>query len=402
MRSLTDTVFGSSTEREPTERTGSNGSSDAEPLLSFFIPDLTVGGAEQVVVNIVNGLSSRGYNVELLLSRTEGKLQFKLAESVRVVKLSPSPLPIAGVATHIPDLVNYLSRREPAALFPHLNHTSIVSLVGKKLSVVDTKIIPTQHSSFGVSLDKNAKGWVVQKLATRLYPSADEMIAVSNGVADTLVQQMSIQREDISVLHNPVEVEAIRDQADEPVDHEWVEDSEVEVILFVGRLAEQKDLETWLRTFEKVYSKNPNTRGIIVGQGSERKKVTAVAEELGISDVVSIPGYVDNPYRFMEQASVFLLSSRYEGLPTVLIEALACGCPIVSTDCPSGPREILVDGEYGKLVPVGEPNELAEAVIETLADPVASDKLRDRGDDFSPEAVFNQYERFIEEHIGDK
>jgi glycosyltransferase involved in cell wall biosynthesis len=127
-------------------------------------------------------------------------------------------------------------------------------------------------------------------------------------------------------------------------------------------------------------------------------KETAI--QLGIEDAVSIPGYIDNPYRFMQQASVFLLSSRFEGLPTVLIEAMASGCPVVSTDCPSGPREILNDGEYGQLTPVGNVEEITAAVEQTLEDPVDSSTLRERADDFAPTVVLNEYEGFIDAYLG--
>lgn len=388
--------------RHSTSQHAHSTAADAAPTgqrLTFFIPDMSVGGAEQVVVNIVNGLSARGYDVELLLSRTRGELQPELASHVTVVELPPTPLPVLGVATHLPALVSYLNRTNPAALFPHLNHTSIVCLAAKKLSDADTKVIPTQHSSPGVSDDQTLKGRVVLRLCSQLYPSADRIIAVSEGVAETLVDRLSVQREIISVLHNPIEVDAVRERARDPVDHRWVEEDETDVILFVGRLAEQKDLETWLRTFERVHEQHPATRGILVGKGSERERLSALADELGLSDVVSIPGYVENPYRFMKQADVFLLSSQYEGLPTVLIEALACGCPIVSTDCPSGPREILADGEYGTLAPVGDVDALADGVRTTLADPVAADKLQRRADDFAPDAVFDDYEQFIEQYV---
>lgn len=369
------------------------------PLLSFFIPDLTVGGAEQVTVTIVNGLSARGYNVELLLSRSKGKLYSQLASHVDVVVLPPSRTSVFGVGANVPWLASYLRRKEPAALFPHLCHVSLVSLATDRVLDADTFVFPTHHSALTASRNPSPRDRIVKRLVPYFYPLADRIIAVSAGVADSLVDGTSLNRGDISVLHNPVDVKSVRTRAQQSVDHEWLNDENRDVVLFVGRIAEQKDLKTWLRTFATVHERKPDTRALILGQGPEREEIKTFADQRGIGDVVSLPGFVENPYGYMARSDVFLLSSRYEGLPTTLIEALACGCPIVATDCPSGPREILVDGTYGSLVPVGDASGLADAVCAILADSVPAEKLRARADDFSPDAVFDEYEAFIDAYI---
>ncbi|MDQ2074389.1 glycosyltransferase [Haloarcula sp. NS06] len=369
------------------------------PLLAFFIPDLSVGGAEQVAITIANGLADRGYNIDLLLSRASGELRSELSEQVSIVELPPSKTPVVGVAAHLPFLVTYLNKHKPAALFPHLEHPSIVSLAINRFLDVDTTVIPTQHSAFGHEVEATPKDQIVRRIVPRLYPASDQIVSVSEGVADSLADRTPVERSDISVLYNPVDVEQIRERAGQTVEHEWVESNDRDVVLFVGRHAGQKNLDGWVRAFETVANRNSNARAIIAGKGPCREKVQATVERLGLSDVVSLPGFVDNPYRYMAKSDAFLLSSRYEGLPTVLIECLAVGCPIVSTDCPSGPREILSDGKYGTLVPVDNMNGLANAVCDTLADPPDADRLRSRADDFSPRPVFNEYERFLGEHV---
>ncbi|EMA21607.1 glycosyltransferase [Haloarcula marismortui] len=381
------------------ERSSSVATDRHRPLLAFFIPDLSVGGAEQVAITIVNGLAERGYDIDLLLSRASGELRSELSERVSIVELPPSKTPAVGVAAHLPALVSYLHREKPAALFPHLEHPSIVCLTINRLLDTETPVIPTQHSAFGHEVEATPKDRIVEQVVPRLYPASDRIISVSEGVADSLVEQTPVDRDDVSVLHNPVDVERIRERASRPVDHEWVEDGDRDVVLFVGRHAGQKNLDSWVRAFERVVDRNPNARGIIAGKGQCRDDIAALVERRGLSDVVSLPGYVDNPYRYMAKADTFLLSSRYEGLPTVLIECLSVGCTVVSTDCPSGPREILADGEYGRLVPVGDVDGLADAVCDTLADPPDPDRLRSRADDFSPEPVFDEYERFLDEHV---
>lgn len=381
-----------------TDQSAGQAAEPDERLLSFFIGTLTVGGAEKVTVNLVNGLSSRGYNVELVVSQFTGELRSELAAEVSVVELSPSSTYGLGVVAHIPALIRYVRQKNPAALFTQMTHINVVALAAAYGFNTDTIVIPTHHLQLGALVDQSLRTKVSQWLGRRLYPSAEHIIAVSQGVADSIADQTAVDRENISVLYNPIDIELIREQAQEPMDHEWLK-QDFDVILFVGRIQEQKDLKTWLRTFRRVHNENSNTRAIIVGKGPLREEMRSFAAELGIGDVVSITGYVENPYAFMRRADLFLLSSRFEGLPTVLIEALACECPIVSTDCPSGPREILAGGKYGGLAPVGDDEELAAAVSEMLAEPIPDEELRTRANEFAPEAVLDEYERFIQQVI---
>ncbi|WP_336406668.1 glycosyltransferase [Haloarcula litorea] len=409
MAAATDEEVPATSDRDATDQPSSDTDCQTRPVaeltgedrprLAFFIPDLSVGGAEQVTVTIVNGLVTRGYEVDLLVSRLQGELRSELSELVTVVELPPSRTPVLGVAAHLPAIVTYLRRSEPAVLFPQLAHPSVVCLAINRYMDVDTAIIPTHHSAFGEGTNGTTKDVVVNRLVPRLYPAADRIVAVSRGVGDSIVDRTPVESEDLSVLHNPVDVAAIRESAQEPVDHEFIMDDDTDVILFVGRHARQKDLGIWLRAFEQVHNQVPSARAVIVGKGPHREELLTTIDERGLSDVVSVPGFVQNPYKYMNQADVFLLSSRYEGLPTVLIEALAVGCPVVSTDCPSGPREILDDGDYGRLVPVSDSAGLADAVVETLADPGGSERLRDRANDFAPNAVLDEYERFIQKHV---
>ncbi|MFD1600086.1 glycosyltransferase [Halobellus rarus] len=383
------------------EHSGQDGKSD-RPRLAFYIPNLSVGGAEQVTVDIVNGLAARGQDVELIISHATGELLPKVSDEVRVTILGSTRLPVVGIVAHVPALARYLRRVEPAAIFPQMTHASVTCLAARRLVDVETAVFPTKHCAFGESDEVTLKSEALRRLATALFPTADGIIGVSRGVADSLIEKMDLDPDRVSVLHNPVEIESIRERANQPVDHEWVEDDDVDIVLFVGRLERQKDLETWLRTFARVQEQNPDTRGIVAGKGSQREALQSLAAELGIEDVVSIPGYVENPYRFMHKASTFLLTSRYEGLPTVIIEALACGCPVVATDCPSGPREILAEGEYGQLAAVGDVDGLADAVVQTLADPLPAAVLRGRAENFAPDPILDEYERFIRTHVLEK
>jgi glycosyltransferase involved in cell wall biosynthesis len=212
---------------------------------------------------------------------------------------------------------------------------------------------------------KSFKTKVIPFLVKLLYSYADLVVAVSSGVKDDLKKFTKLPENKIKVIYNPVITQDIFIKAKEPFDHPWFAEDCPPVILGVGRLTKEKDFPTLLKAFVLV-RKEIDSRLVILGEGEERKNLEKLAKELGIEEFLWMPGFVDNPYKFMSKASVFVLSSIYEGLPTVLIEALALGCQVVSTDCKSGPREILDDGKSGKLVPAGNYKELAHAIKEIL------------------------------------
>ena len=364
--------------------------------IGFYIPSLAVGGAERVTVTIANGLAARGHDVELVISHSRGRLREDVSPDVAVNELATSRVPVAGIGAHILPLARYLRETDRTLVFAEKIDAGVVCMLAHHLVGGDTPVVPVVHSAFGVSEETTLKRRVTDLAASRLLPTADHVVAVSDGVARSVRDASAVRPNDVTVLHNPVDIESVQERARDPVNHEWVEDDRVDLVLSVGRLEPQKDHETWLRAFALVHETRPNTRAIIAGKGSQREALLELAQDLGLSEVVSIPGYVDNPYRYMDRASLFVLSSRFEGLPTVLIEALACGCPIVATDCPSGPREILENGTYGSLAPVGDARVIAERVLETLDEPPSSDVLLDRADDFAPGVVFDAYDRFIE------
>ena len=167
-------------------------------------------------------------------------------------------------------------------------------------------------------------------------------------------------------------------------------DSAPPVLLAAGRFTGQKDYPNMIRAFAKVRAERP-ARLMILGEGKQRAELEALIAELGVADDVALPGFVDNPFMYMSRASLFVLASKWEGLPGVLIQAMACGCPVVSTDCPSGPREILEGGKYGPLVEVGDVQGLADAILRTLESSVPSAELKARAADFSLESICDEY-----------
>jgi len=367
------------------------------PRVALYIPALDFGGAERVTTNIANGFVVRGYAVDLLLSNERGEFRDQVSDGATTVILEAPEIPGVGVGGSLFGLRKYLERANPDVLISAMTHANVVALAAATLSRGETTVVVTEHAEFGkVNI---AKDHVVYSLAARLYPTAARVIAVSDGVARSITDATPVDTDDVTVLHNPIDVSGIRRRARARLDDPWLDSYDLRVVLTAGRLAPTKDLPMLLEAFERVHERRPDTRLVVAGKGDQRQSLLSLSEQRGLGDVVSFPGYVDNPYAYMSRADVFALSSKHEGLPTVLVEALACGCPVVATDCPSGPREILVDGEYGALVPVGHSDAFAEAVLATLEDPPDPDRLRERSEDFSMDVAVDRYAEFIEQIV---
>ena len=237
-----------------------------------------------------------------------------------------------------------------------------------------------------------------RKLYSILFPKADHIVAVSDGVVDNLAAMLKIPRENMSRIYNPVVTSEIPKLARVDPEHPWMSDGGPPVILSVGRLARVKDFPTLLRAFREI-TRRRSVRLIILGEGSWRRRLEHMVRRLGLEAIVSMPGWISNPYAFMSRASVLVLSSKREGLGNVLIEAMACGCPCVSTNCPSGPSEILENGRFGPLVPVGSESALANAIERVLDFPPNQSTLQSRAKHFSLGAAINQYERIAVELV---
>jgi glycosyltransferase involved in cell wall biosynthesis len=247
-------------------------------------------------------------------------------------------------------------------------------LLVKQMCFLPTRVVIREASTNSVAL-KQVKRPFKELVAIRLgyrflYPSADAVVAPSRGVAGSLLQLSPIPIQKVRVIYNPVVSPELYEKADAPVEHPWFQPHQPPVVLAAGRLVALKGYDTLLRAFARVRQETP-ARLVILGEGPERPNLERLAAELGVAADVDMPGFDPNPFRYMKRAGVFVLSSRYEGLPNVLIQALACGCPVVSTDCPSGPSEILDGGRYGALVPVDDVEAMAGAIVRALLGQVA-------------------------------
>jgi glycosyltransferase involved in cell wall biosynthesis len=227
-------------------------------------------------------------------------------------------------------------------------------------------------------------------MARRYFREAEAILAVSNGVADDLAAVAALPRQAIRTIYNPVVTPDLQARASAPLDHPWFAPGAPPVLLGVGRLAAQKDFATLIRAFARVRARRP-VRLMILGEGKKRRELEELADSLGVRQDLALPGFEENPFAYMARAAVFVLSSAYEGLPGVLIQAMASGCPVVSTDCPSGPMEILEHGSYGPLVPVGDDIAMAEAIQTVLDAPPSQERLRVRAAEFSMDRAVEQH-----------
>lgn len=312
-----------------------------------------------MIGNLVRQFSDWGFAVDLLRIRNHGPhLSAAALPGVRIVDLG-----CAHVSTVLPSLVRYLRRQHPRALLTDKDRVNRVAIVARAVAGTGTRLAVRIGTTVSVNLAsrKPLDRWLQRKSMGGLYPLADRVIVPSVGVANDLADYTGIDRGRIQVARSPIVTPELFRLAGESVDHPWLMEHEVPVVLGAGELGYRKDFETLVQAFALVRRKRP-CRLVILGRGRRREALLALAEELGIAEDVDLPGFHPNPYGFMARADLFVLSSRWEGMPVVLIEALAAHTPVVATDCPSGPREILDGSGLGSLVPVGGVESMAEAI----------------------------------------
>jgi glycosyltransferase involved in cell wall biosynthesis len=325
----------------------------------LFLPDLRGGGAERVTLDLAAGLLEACIHVDLAVGSLRGPFTTSVPDGVRVVDLG-----VERMGRALGPLRRYLQDVRPDALVAGLTHANVLAILAARSVRPRVPVVVVQHNTLSLAVQHASApaDRAAPLLIRAAYPFADRVVAVSAGVADDLAARARLPRGSIDVVYNPMVFERLRSAGDAPPPHPWLVDDGLRVVLGVGRLNEQKDFATLIRAMSLLPDDH---RLLILGEGPEREALTALAERLGVGDRVELVGFVSNPYPFFQHADVFVLSSRWEGLPTVLIEALAFPVALVATDCPSGPAEILDGGRWGELVPVGDATAIASAVLAT-------------------------------------
>ena len=331
------------------------GTDAASPHVAFFLPHLGGGGTEKMVATLGNGLSALGYRVDMVVVQARGVYLESLAEEIRVIDLHARNSYLA-----VPGLMRYLQQRRPDVLVSALSLTNVLALIAARLAGSRCRVAVRIESTASAQHRVPWKKALEKPLLSWVYPWADRIIAVSHAVAEDASQYLGIAASRINVIYNPVLPDAPAAAESNRPDHPWFGEGCLPVILAVGRLVPVKDFPTLLRAFALLRANHP-AHLLILGEGEERDPLLLLAQQLGLADDFQLGGFVKDVPAYMRHSTIFALSSLYEGLPTALIEALASGCAVVSTDCPGGSREILADGAYGELVPVGDPDALAAA-----------------------------------------
>lgn len=400
--------------------------------IAFLLDSLSGGGAEKVILNLAGGFADAGYLADLLICKMKGALLNQIPSNVNVVQLKaamplrgvvsafsadPASLkPVLGISAtlrkvpgtfkFLPAIIRYLKSNQPAALLSALPKANINAVLAGQYCEGKTRIVVGVHANYSAHdrLGKKKSEIMDSYMLTlirRHYRRADAVVAVSRGAEKDICEYLGLSRERVTSVYNPVATRSLQVLCKEVSDHPWFEPGSVPVILGIGRFDAQKDFPLLLDAFARVREQRA-VRLVLLGgdvtsgeQQSLQKELAVQAEHLGVMDDFDMPGFVDNPLSYLNRAAVFVLSSRYEGFGNVLVEALLCGCPVVSTDCPSGPAEILENGKYGELVQVGDVCALADAICRTLDTPLDRGLLRARGGEFSIENAVDNYRHIL-------
>jgi len=354
--------------------------------IALFFGNFHGGGVQRVRLVLAREFLSRGVQVDLVVVNGEGELRKAVPEQARIIDLQANRTLWA-----LPALVRYLRVHKPQAILSSQTHHNLLAIIARKLSRISTLLVVGEHHNLHENRkDEGLPAIVHLAVAKVLYKYADEVLAVSEGVSQSINQALAIPLSSINTIHNPIDMSHLREKAHEQIDHSWLNQHQIPVIVGIGRLSKEKDFPTLIDAIE-IITRSKKVRLVILGDGEDKNALMSMIKQKNLENVVRLTGYIDNPYAYLGRSSVFVLSSRREGFPNALLEALACGTAVVATDCPSGPSEMLENGKFGPLVPVGEPKALANAIIETLDNPLPAEILVNRAKDFSVDVIGDQY-----------
>lgn len=357
------------------------------PKIACFFATSGHSGVDRAMNHLIPAMVRRGYPVDLLHVRKHGPYINNPPEGLNIIDLGSK-----HVYSSLPAVVRYLKREQPYVMLSDKDRVNRTAIFAKMLARVEIRLV--LRSGTTISVDLASRGrfdrWLQKNSMGKLYRYADRVIVPSVGAADDLAEYTGLKREMIEAVPSPIVPEANFTRQYPRPEHPWFAEGEPPVIISVGELSPRKDFATLLRAFAKVRAQM-SCRLVILGKGGQKQSLLELAEQLGVTTDFDLPGFQPNPYDFLAQAALFAFTSRWEGLPLALVEALAVGTPVVSTDCPSGPREVLQDGQHGQLVPVGDDEQMARAIIDTLQQPLPADTLKQAAHRFEIEASTTAY-----------
>lgn len=346
--------------------------------LSVLMSFSGAGGVERMMVNLLSEMAKQLEQIDLLLLRDNSPHLQSLPDNVRLIKLRSK-----HSLTAIPELSRYLKREQPQALLVAKDRAGRAAVRARSLAGTQTPIYIRLGTNLSAALQNKSalSAWFRTAPMRRLYAKVNKVIAVSEGVRQDTIAVTGLPADRVTVIRNPVITEQLLQNAQAPVPHPWLEDKSIPVVIGAGRLSQQKDFATLINAFA-LLQKKQQVKLIILGEGGLRPQLAQQIQDLGLQDCVLLPGFQKNPQCWVARANLFVLSSRWEGSPNVLSEALALGVPCVATRCPSGPNEVLAEGRYGPLVAMGDAEGMSKAMQQTLAAPLPGDEIKQAVDEY--------------------
>lgn len=324
------------------------------PDIAFFLPALNSGGAEKNTILLAQEMCKKGLKVEILVMEKTGAFLDHVPTNIKLRETGK------GIAASTFFMIKYVRRYSPRCIVAGLPAPNIVAITAGLMTGRLKDIYLTQHHPFSLNARHARRSRTL--IAKLLFPVGRHFICVCEGVARDLEQSAGVRRDRITVIPNPVDIKAVQDMAHEEMPEFLKKSPGQKQAVIVGRLAAPKDLETPLRALQSCSGLNL----VFCGEGPERKRLELLAGNLNVQDKVIFTGFLDNPYAVMAHSDLLILSSEHEGFGNVLIEAMALGAPVIATDCPYGPSEILEGGRYGSLIPVGDSKAMARAIQSIL------------------------------------
>ena len=352
--------------------------------VAIFVYSFRGGGAEKMMIHIANELHQRGHNIELILVDDSGPYESLVNPEIKTSEIGSSNMVEIQY-----NLWRNLCQRDLDVLLSTMEIPNIVSVIAT--GYPNSIPVVLRSANINSMKERHGKYKLIPILKQLSYTHADTIVTISDGVAHDLARITKMDESEMTTIYNPAYDPDIPTKAKGPVDMEWLSDEKKCVAIGVGNMKRQKDFSTLIRAVHRM-----NEVGelflVILGKGELEDELKSLVEKLGIADRVSFPGFVSNPHAYMSKANIFILSSAWEGFGNVIVEAMACGTPVVCTDCPGGPSEILNNGEFGPLVPVGDDKAMTRAIKDVLADPIDSSVLQSRAKDFAIETIVDEYE----------
>ena len=353
--------------------------------ISLFLPDLRGGGAEKVAVNLANEMVRRGFDIDVVLIKIQGELLVDLEPSINVIDLDSE-----RIRNSVKPYISYLKNNKPDVILASMWPLTSIAIIANRLAKSQSTVVISEHTTWSRSqiVRKWSRRWMTRLIMSLTFPFADGIITVSKGAAADLARFSFTKRQSITVIYNPIVDEGKMESCYSSVTHLWPK-AEYH-LLGVGTLKPVKDFSTLLKAFALVRNK-VDASLIILGVGELKSELLSLSSKMGISSYVSFPGFVRDTTPFYQSADLFVLSSLAEGFGNVIVEAMASGTPVVATDCQSGPREILKDGKYGKLVPISDADTLANAIVDSIKETHDAEILKQRASEFTIDKITSQY-----------